>query len=270
MQPIKVGLVLGAGGCRGLSHIGVLQVLEQEKIPIDLITGCSIGAIIGGIYGCGVPLDRLEQLVYQLNERMVFDITMPRRGLLKGNKLEAIVRTLTKNMAFSQAKLPMAFAACDIETGALDMLSTGNISRAVRASMSIPGIFDPVNIGSKWYVDGGTVDRLPIAPAREMGADMVIAVDVGYRGQRHTIGNIYDIIMSSFDIIQWELIQHRLHNHPGDVELVPDVAGIKTLDLSQAESCIDAGRDCAREALPRIRESLERAAERLYHEQKDA
>ncbi len=261
MQPIKVGLVLGAGGCRGLSHIGVLQVLEQEKIPIDLITGCSIGAIIGGIYGCGVPLDRLEQHVHQSNERMVLDITMPRRGLLKGNKLEAIVRTLTKNMAFSQAKLPMAFAACGSETGALDMLSTGNISRAVRASMSIPGIFDPVNIGSKWYVDGGTVDRLPIAPAREMGADMVIAVDVGYRGQRHTIGNIYDIIMSSFDII---------HNHPGDGELVPDVAGIKTLDLSQAESCIDAGRDCAREALPRIRAGLERAEERRYHGRRDA
>jgi NTE family protein len=176
-----VGLVLGCGSSRGWAHIGAIEALEEAKIPIDLIVGCSIGSYVGAIYASG-SIKSLRAFVLKMDGKKVFsyfDIVLPRSGLLDGTKkLRELFSMHTDVQNFSELKIPVVMVATDLETGRKAVLKSGNILDALRASMSTPGLFAPARVKDRWLVDGGLVDPVPVSVARAMGADIVIAVDL--------------------------------------------------------------------------------------------
>ena len=176
-----VGLVLGCGSSRGWAHIGAIEALEDAKIPIDLIVGCSIGSYVGAIYASG-SIKSLREFVLKMDGKKVFsyfDIVLPRSGLLDGTKkLKELFSIHTDVQNFSELKIPVMMVATDLETGRKVVLKSGNILDALRASMSTPGLFAPAKVKDRWLVDGGLVDPVPVSVARAMGADIVIAVDL--------------------------------------------------------------------------------------------
>lgn len=259
---IKVGLALGGGVFRGMAHIGVLQVLEENQIPVDLIAGTSMGALIGGIYSCGVAPRMILQIAQQLNMLDYYDISIPKDGLIKGDRVLTLLRTLTGNRTFAQTKLPFSAVAVDIESGDMVVLEEGRICDAIRASISIPGIFVPHRLEGRRLCDGGLIDRVPVSVARQMGADVTIGVDVGYRkGYRQHTDGIFSLLLRAFDIMEWELAKARMNT--ADVLLTPDLKYIDYTTLKNAEEAVQLGRDECERQLPAIREAIRQAEERL-------
>jgi NTE family protein len=176
-----VGLVLGSGSSRGWAHIGVIEALQEENIPIDYIAGCSIGSYVGALHACGC-LKSLKEFVLKMDGKKVFsyfDVVFPRSGLLDGNKrLRALFCMQTAAESFSDLRIPVMMVATDLETGSKVVLQSGNLINALRASMSIPGLFAPARVKDRWLVDGGLVDPVPVGGARALEADVVIAVDL--------------------------------------------------------------------------------------------
>jgi len=176
-----VGLVLGSGSSRGWAHIGVIEALEEEKIPIDYVVGCSIGSYVGAIYASG-EFKSLKEFVLRMDGKKVFsyfDVVFPRSGLLNGTKrLKELYSMHTDAADFSDLKIPLMMVATDLATGKKVVLKSGSILNALRATMSIPGLFAPVKVKGRWLVDGGLVDPVPVGVARALEADVVIAVDL--------------------------------------------------------------------------------------------
>ncbi len=252
----KIGLALGAGGAKGLAHIGVLQVLAREKIPIDMISGSSMGAIIGAAYAAGSDLVLMEKLALNLNQALFLDITFPRMGLLKGDKALAIIRLLTHNKKFSELNIPLAIVATDIERGEKIIFREGDVAPAVRASMSVPGVFQPVCMNNKMLVDGAVTERLPVGILKEMGADIIIGVDVKlWSTQKIEINNIYAVIMQSIEILEREACKPCLELC--DVIITPDVSHISAADFSKAAECISQGRAAAESKIELIRKVID-------------
>ncbi|MDA9762032.1 patatin-like phospholipase family protein [Desulfobacterales bacterium] len=180
-QRKTVGLVLGCGSSRGWAHIGAIEALEEEHIPVDFIVGCSVGAYVGAIYASG-SIQSLKEFVLKMDGKKIFsyfDIVLPRSGILDGTKrLGELFSIHTAVQDFSEFKIPLMMVATDLETGTKVVLKSGDILDALRASMSMPGLFAPANVNNRWLVDGGLVDPVPVSVARAMGADIVIAVDL--------------------------------------------------------------------------------------------
>ena len=176
-----VGLVLGCGSSRGWAHIGAIEALEEANIPIDFIVGCSVGSYIGAIYASG-GIKSLRKFVLKMDGKKVFsyfDIVLPRSGLLDGTKrLRELFAIHTDVQNFSELKIPVLMVATDLERAQKVVLKSGNILDALRASMSMPGLFAPARVNDRWLVDGGLLDPVPVSVARAMGADLVIAVDL--------------------------------------------------------------------------------------------
>ena len=253
---IKVGIALGSGGARGLAHIGVLEALCGEGIPIDLITGSSMGSVVGAIYACGGDLRMAGKLAAMLKERSYLDMVIPREGFIKGDRFQELIRIVTKDMDFGQTRIPFACVAVDLESSELIMLNEGKIHEAVRASISIPGIFVPHRHLGRMLVDGGVVERVPAQGAREMGADFVIGVDVGYQGGlRVPAKNVIDILNYTIELMQWEIARARVSS--ADVMISPKVEHINPLSNAQAEECVELGRAAAIEAMPQLKMLLE-------------
>lgn len=253
-----VGLALGAGAFRGLAHIGVLDVFTKHDIPITAIAGCSMGSLIGAIYASGMPVQDLLRYAESFNERQIYDLTIPRHGMLAGKKMQALVRELTEDKTFADTCVPFAALACDFETMEPVILDEGPLHEAVRASCSIPGIFVPLSRDGRILVDGGLLERVPAALCRSLGVDIVIGIDVGYRGQRVTTGSIMQHVMHAIDIFEWQIAQQRTSE--ADLMITPDVLDIDPMFIgNRALDCIDRGRVAAMEALPRIRALMESA-----------
>ena len=178
---MKIGLVLGSGGARGLAHIGILRVLEREKIPIDLIVGTSMGSLIGGIYASGMDAVTMEEIAINISWQQTarfFTPTISKAGLVDGNKIEKLLESFIGKKRIKDLKIPFATVSTDIENGKQAVIKNGKVSRAIRASCSIPGIFTPLKHRNRFLVDGGLVNPVPVDVAREMGADIVIGVNV--------------------------------------------------------------------------------------------
>ena len=176
----KIGLVLGSGGARGYAHLGVLQALYEADINIDLVVGTSFGAIVGAGYAAGRNIYDLEKIALEtgwIKLLKMIDVAPP-KGIFAGNKLERFFSVLTREKHFSELKVPLTVVATDIETGEEVLINKGSVSKAILASSAFPGIFAPVEIDNRWLVDGVLVNPLPIQTAFDMGADIVIAVDV--------------------------------------------------------------------------------------------
>ena len=202
-------LVLGGGSARGLAHIGVLSVLEKEKIPIASVVGTSMGALIGAAYAVGIPIRKMEDLAYGFSLKKLLDPTIPRMGMLAGDKLEANIRELLDGKTFKDCKIPLAVVATNIENGEEVVFRDGDLIKVVRASCSWAGIFNPVRIDGKLLSDGGIKDSVPTRIAKKAGADYILAVNVGFCVRHGKVDNILQMILQSFQIMGEELNKYQ-------------------------------------------------------------
>jgi len=259
MKP-TVGLALGAGSARGLAHIGVLKALEESEIEVDYIAGTSAGAIIGGFYASGLDLHMLERLATHIEWDNLTDITLPRRGLLAGDKMKEFFQLLTKRKKFSELEIPFAAVATDVEKGQNVVIDSGIVAEGLRASMSVPGVFVPHELDGRLLVDGALLNRVPTAEARNLGADIVIGVEVSpIDSQARKVNNIFDVIMNSIDIMQQELAQSKRIG--ADLLITPDVEGIGATELERSQDCIDFGYQAAQEKMEKIKKLITRGLE---------
>jgi NTE family protein len=250
----KLGLALGGGSARGFAHIGVLKVLESAGIRVNLIAGTSMGAVIGAFYCSGIGLRMMERLAGHIQRNQWMDWTFPRMGLASGDKLEQLLVMLTRNKSFAELELPLAVVAADLVRGEKVVMREGNVARAVRASAAIPGVFCPVEYRGRTLVDGAVVERVPVHTAREMGADIVLAVDVGIYTDGGKPHHILDVITQSLDLMQRDLC--RVSTEAADLVIYPQLQEVSPGHFHKAQQAIQAGEDAARAMLPQLRELL--------------
>jgi len=255
--PPRVGIALGGGGARGFAEIGVLRVLEQERIPVTAVAGTSVGALVGALYAdTGRVLDA-EFHAVALHEADVFDYALSSvlsGGLIKGDALEEFLRTRLRNQTIESMALPFAAVAVDLRTGQPMIFTQGPVAPAVHASAAIPGVFVPVTIDGKAYVDGGVVDPVPVDAARKLGAEVVIAVVIPPDIPRETPTNPLVIAYRAVTIMA-SLIGD-LRAREADIVIRPEVGEVEFDDFSQKKRLIEAGEVAARAALPKIREVI--------------
>ncbi len=249
----KVGLVLGAGAARGFAHLGVLQVLQDEGLPVDLVVGSSVGSIFGALYCCGADLGLLEKLAGEIRQGHLVDLKVGRMGFIQGRKLEALMRLLTKNCCFYELKTPLYVVAVDIERGEKVVITEGSVAEAIRASTAIPGLFFPKRHQGRLLVDGAVLDRLPTRVAREQGAEVVIAVDVkfGSESHYHPVHSFLEVMIQALDLLEREVAKMSFAD--ADVVIQPNLGHVGGADFGRAKECIEAGRQAAREVLPQLK-----------------
>ncbi len=249
-KPARIALVLGAGASKGFAHIGVLKVLESNKIPIHLIVGTSIGSVVGSLYAYGNDAFQLQKMSFSIETGDVLDYTLPDNGFIKGEKLEEFINKHLKNTPMERLKIPFYAVSTDLQTGREVVFGRGNTGTAVRASCSIPGVFRPARIGDRMYVDGGIVSPVAVEAARRHGADFVIAVDVSSGADYGLPENTIETILQSVNIMYSKLAAIQLSK--ADVVIRPRVGYIASSDFSRRHEAILEGEKAALEALPQI------------------
>ncbi len=251
----KIGLALSGGAARGFAHIGVLKVLEEERMPVSFLAGTSAGALMGAFYASGMNIRMLERLTKAVERRTWIDFTVSRMGFIGGNKVEQIVYLLTRRATFSDLKIPFAAVAVDLYSGEKVVIKEGIVAEAVRASISIPGCFVPVEINGKMLVDGAVLERLPVEVVRNMGADFVIAVDTGFHKGAVDITNALDVITRSIEIMAKEMSLNQLDC--ADAVITPELGDIAPSQFERVSEAVSLGEKAARSALPAIYSQLE-------------
>lgn len=255
----KIALVLGGGAARGFAHVGVIRALEQERVPIDMIVGTSVGSLIGAIYASDTNSFELEWTAFSLEKDDLLDYAffsaITGMGLAKGDKLEEFVKTKVSTANIENLKLPFAAIATDLNRGTRVVLDKGPVARAVRASSAIPGVFNPVDYQGRLLVDGGVMDNIPISVARDKGADIVIAVDISENVINFNITNIVDVVLQSVNIMFNENTKNRKKD--ADVLITPKVGSVGMLDFTQKKRCMQAGIEATQAAMPEIRKKIE-------------
>jgi NTE family protein len=249
----RVGLALGGGGGRGLAHVGVLQVLEREKIPMDCIAGASVGSLVGAAYAAGLHSDRLRDLARQLRWRDIAALTWPRNGLVSFARLERFLADLVGDVEFADLEIPYAAVASDLSTGESLILREGRLIPAVRASCSVPGVVTPLEWRGRLLVDGGVTNNLPISVVRGLGADVVIAVGLVTPSGERPRG----IVATAMAAIEHLIVGAGDDPATADVYLPIPLWGLGSLvRLSGQERTIALGRQAAEQAMPAIRAAL--------------
>ncbi len=258
----KVAVVLGAGSSKGFAHVGVLKVLEANRVPIRLIVGTSAGSFVGGLYAYGYSAYDLQRLAISVEKGDIADITVPDNGFIKGEKLEEYVNKAVRNTPIEKMKIPFCAVATDIVSGKETVFTKGNAGTAIRASCSIPGIFRPVRIGDRTFVDGGVVSPVAVDAARRFGANVVIAVDISsdHDGGEAPQGTI-ETLLQSIGIMYAKLSSVQLAR--ADVVIRPKVGHIGANDFTKRHEAILEGEKAAQEAMPLIRKAIEQASLQL-------
>ncbi|HXX58237.1 MAG TPA: patatin-like phospholipase family protein [Thermodesulfovibrionales bacterium] len=254
-QPAKVALVLGAGTSKGFAHIGVLKVLESNGIPIHMIVGTSVGSFVGSFYAYGYNAFQLQKISFGIEKSDLIDYTVPDNGFVRGEKLEEYVNRYLRNTPMEKLKTPFYAVATDIQSGREMVFASGNTGTAVRASCSVPGVFRPVKIGERSYVDGGVVSPVAVDAAKRLGADIVIAVDLSAVVEGKAPESTVDTILQSLNIMYAKLASLQISR--ADVVIRPKVESIAPDDFSKRHEAILEGEKAATEALPRIRSMID-------------
>jgi NTE family protein len=250
----KVALVLGAGAAKGFAHVGVLKVLEANRVPVHMIVGTSVGSFVGSLYAYGYTAYDLQKIAMEIEKGEIADLTVPDNGFVKGEKLEAYVNRMIRSTTMENLRIPFYAVATDIAFGQEMVFGKGNTGSAVRASCSIPGIFRPVRIGDRTYVDGGVVSPVAVDAARRLGADVVIAVNIaGDVSGIAPVGTL-DTIFQSINVMYAKIAANQLAR--ADVVIQPKVGYISSGDFTKRHEAILEGEKAAQEALPRIRKAL--------------
>ena len=256
----KVGLALGGGFARGIAHIGVLRVFEQEKIPIDFIAGTSVGALVACTYCSGTSLDEMERHGTSTRFRDFGRWTLSRMGMASNERLEDYIRKFTAARYFSDMKIPLAIVATDVVTGETVHFTEGELVPALRASCAYPGLFLPVEHRGRTLVDGFLTESVPAPAVRALGAQTVISVHLepGLLDSRPR--NTIEVISRSFSIIQTSALQSW--RAATDVLIEPDVHHVLWDEFAKTPQLVAAGEAAARAALPKIRAAMQGLIER--------
>lgn len=251
---IRIGIALGGGAAKGFAHIGVIKMLEANGFKPEVVSGTSAGSVVGAFYASGMDAFQMQQHAVALDEASIRDVTLFNGGLVRGQKLQDYVNRMVGNRAFDKMKKPFAAVSTQLETGQRTVFVNGNIGQAVRASCSIPGVFEPVKIGRFYYVDGGVVSPVPVDAARQLGADFVIAVDISTRITGKTPENLLGVVNQSITIMGQKLGQQEIAR--ADVVIRPKVNDIGPADFEQRARAILEGEKAALAAMPQIRAKL--------------
>jgi NTE family protein len=251
----KIALALGSGGARGLSHIGVIKVLEQSGIPIDFIAGTSIGALIGGFYASGIAIGEIEKIMLKTDWPTVFSMIDPhiKQGLLRGEKVKAFIGSHVQGRMIENCRIPFVAVATDMGNGEPVTISEGDLALAIRASISIPLVFKPVMTGGRMLVDGALSAPVPAEIARRMGADIVIAVNLDhyYHDDEHCQPGWYDTANDSLGILRHHLSMYNAA--VADVVFNVNVGKCYWYQFVDGLDKIQSGERAARENLPSLR-----------------
>ena len=250
-----VALALGGGASKGFAHIGIIKVLKENNIPIKIVTGTSAGSIVGSMYASGMSPDRLELEAEILGKTDLVDLTLSTSGFIKGEKLQNYINRKVGNRPMQQFPIKFAAVATDFESGKPVVFNVGNAGQAVRASASIPNVFQPVVIGSRKYVDGGLSQPVPVSAAKKLGANFIIAVDISARPAKNVSQGMFSYLDQTFNVMS----QTALHQELGQANVVikPQVLELGSVGgFDQKQRAIQLGEQAARAALPEIKRKL--------------
>ena len=252
----KLGLALGGGAARGFAHIGVIQVLEENGIQPDMVVGTSAGSLVAAFYASGKTGAQLQWLADSMDESQLTDWTEPflSRGKLRGEALGRFVNSQLNGAKIEDLKIPLGIVATDLQTGDGILFRRGDIATAVRASSAVPSVFEPVRIGNKDYVDGGLVSPVPVRYARQMGADIVIAVDISSRPEDAKTTDMLKVLLQTFSIMGKSISQ--LEMAQAEVVVRPALPDVGSAEFTARQKSIEAGRAAMRLALPALKAAL--------------
>ncbi|MFA5180073.1 MAG: patatin-like phospholipase family protein [Syntrophales bacterium] len=253
-RPAKIAVVLGAGAAKGFAHIGVLKVLETQKVPIHMIVGTSAGSFVGSLYAYGYTAYQLQGMAMSLEKDDVADLTFPDNGFLKGEKLQQYVNKAVRGAPIEKFRIPFHAVATNIQTGEEVVFGQGNAGMAVRASCSVPGVFQPPKFGNAVYVDGGVVAPVAVEAAKRGGADVIIAVDISGGASTTAPQGTIDTILKAIDIMHNRIAESHLSK--ADIVIRPKVGFISGADLSRRHEAIMEGEKAALAAMPAIQQVL--------------
>jgi len=260
MKYPKIGLALGSGGARGLAHIGVIKVLEENNIPIDFIAGSSMGAMVGGFYAANKDINQAENLASEANLKLILSLIDPslRQGMLGGKKVNNFIENQVGGVSFKDLKIPLSIVATNLKNGDSVVINKGNLAAAIRASISIPIVFKPIAQEDKLLVDGGLSLPVPADIVKKMGADVVIAVnlDADYFSSESKKFGFYKIAENSINLLRHHLAYSNIKD--ADIVINPRVGRIHWNKFLGGQEIIAAGEAATREVLPQLRGLLQK------------
>jgi NTE family protein len=254
--PVKIGLALGGGAARGFAHIGVIKALEAQGIVPDIIVGTSAGAVVGSLYASGRSGFELQQTAMDMSEKQVVGWAWPNRGWMDGEVLQNFINKAVGNRPLEALPRRIAVVAVDLKSGEPMLFGSGNTGMAVRASAAVPGVFQPVAISGREYVDGGVVSPVPVRYARQLGATFVIAVDISQRPQDGTTDTTLDVLLQAVTIMGKTISQYETAE--ADVVIRPVTAGLPSTDLSGRHRAVLEGEKAAAQVMSELKDKLER------------
>ena len=254
--PVKIGLALGGGAARGFAHIGVIKALEAQGIVPDIVVGTSAGAVVGALYSSGLSGFELQKMALEIDEGQIGDWSLPDRGVFKGEALQNFINRAVANRPLE--KLPRSFAvvATDLKSGESALFRSGNTGMAVRASSAVPGVFQPVNINGRDYVDGGLVSPIPVRAARSLGANFVIAVDISANPRDARTTSTVDVLLQTFAIMGRSI--SRYETTEADVVIRPVTAELPATDFAGRHRAVLEGEKAAAAIMADIKDKLAR------------
>lgn len=257
----RVGLALGGGAARGFAHVGVIRALEQAGIVPDVIAGTSAGAVVGALYAAGYSSADLLRIAGQLEQSSVRDLTLPDRGFIRGERLQAFINRAVQDRPIERLRIRFAAVATDLATGEAVTFRSGDTGLAVRASSAVPGVFQPVTVAGRTLVDGGLTHPVPVAAARALGAEVVIAVDISRPPEAGRFGDSIDVILQTFSIMGRAIAAQALRE--ADVVIRPPIGAVGSTDFDSRQYSIAEGERATRALLPEIRRRIDAASQRL-------
>lgn len=252
--PAKIALALGGGAARGFAHVGVIKALEAQGIVPDIIVGTSAGSVVGALYAAGYNGFELQKLSMQMDEGQVSDWSLPNRGVIKGDALQDFINNAVNYRTLEKMKKTLAVVATDLHSGEMIVFRTGNTGMAVRASSSVPGIFQPVTINGHEYVDGGLVAPVPVRVARSLGADFVIAVDISDKPIYNKTESSIEVLLQTFNIMGQSISRYELPE--ADIVIRPLTPGISSTSFNDKHLAVLQGEKAVADILPVLKDKL--------------
>ncbi len=261
IPPPRIAIALGGGAARGFAHVGVIKMLETQGIRPDIVVGTSAGSVVGALYASGYGGFELQRMALDLDEKSVSDWVLPNRGFIRGESLQNFINKAVQNRTIDKLGRTLGIVATDLLSGEQVVFRYGNTGLAVRASSSVPGVFQPVMINGREYVDGGLTSPVPVRAARDLGADIVIAVDISRDPQWAAVSDSVSVLLQTFNIMGRSLAAHELPL--ADVVISPDIRKVGSTSFESRNLAILEGERAALAAVPKIREKIAEREARL-------